>query len=52
VILLREGLEAILVLAALIAMLIKSGRREALRYVHAGWIAALALGGVTWLAAS
>ena len=42
VILLREGLEAILVLAALIALLIKSGRREALRYVHAGWIAALA----------
>jgi high-affinity iron transporter len=52
VILLREGLEAILVLAALVAMLIKSGRPEALRYVHAGWIAALALGGVTWAAAS
>ena len=52
VILLREGLEAILVLAALIAMLIKSGRREALRYVHAGWIAALVLGAITWMAAS
>lgn len=52
VILLREGLEALLVVTALIAMLIKSGRREALRYVHAGWIAALALGGLTWLAAS
>lgn len=52
VILLREGLEAILVLAALVAMLIKSGRREALRYVHAGWIAALVLGAVTWVAAS
>ncbi len=52
VILLREGLEAILVLAALVAMLIKSGRPEALRYVHAGWIAALGLGGLTWLAAS
>ena len=52
VILLREGLEAILVLAALVAMLIKSGRREALRYVHAGWIAALVLGAVTWAAAS
>ena len=52
VILLREGLEAILVLAALIALLIKAGRRDALRYVHAGWIAALALGAVTWLAAS
>ena len=52
VILLREGLEAILVLAALVAMLIKSGRREALRYVHAGWIAALVLGAITWVAAS
>lgn len=52
VILLREGLEAILVLAALLAMLIKAGRREALRYVHAGWIAALALGAITWVAAS
>jgi high-affinity iron transporter len=52
VILLREGLEAILVLAALLAVLVKSGRREALRYVHAGWIAALAAGALTWLAAS
>src|SRR4029078_10418733 len=51
VILLREGLEAILVLAALVAMLIKSGRREALRYVHAGWIPALALRRVTRLCA-
>jgi high-affinity iron transporter len=52
VVLLREGLEAILVVAALIALLIKSGRRDVLRYVHVGWIAALALGGLTWLAAS
>jgi high-affinity iron transporter len=52
VILLREGLEAILVVAALIALLIKAGRPDVLRYVHAGWIAALALGGLTWLAAS
>jgi high-affinity iron transporter len=52
VILLREGLEAILVLAALVAMLVRSGRREALRYVHAGWIAALGAGALTWLAAS
>jgi len=52
VILLREGLEAILVLAALVAMLIKSGRPEALRYVHAGWIAALAVGALTWVASS
>ncbi|MGH7399232.1 MAG: cytochrome c/FTR1 family iron permease, partial [Candidatus Rokuibacteriota bacterium] len=52
VILLREGLEAILVLAALVTMLVKSGRRDALRYVHAGWVAALVLGGLTWVAAS
>ena len=51
-ILLREGLEAILVLAAIFALLIKGQRRDALPYVHAGWIAALALGGITWLVAS
>lgn len=52
VILLREGLEAILVLAAVIAFLVKADRRDALRYVHAGWIGALALGIFTWFAAS
>ena len=52
VILLREGLEAVLVLAAILALLIKGGRRDALPYVHAGWIAALALGGGTWFVAS
>jgi high-affinity iron transporter len=51
-ILLREGLEAILVLAAIIAFLIKSERRDALPWVHAGWLSALALGAVTWLAAT
>lgn len=52
VILLREGMEAILLLAAIIAFLIKTGRRQVLRYVHAGWIAALMLGGITWWVAS
>jgi high-affinity iron transporter len=52
VILLREGLEAILVLAAILALLTKVGRRDARPYVHAGWVAALALGGCTWLIAS
>ena len=51
-ILLREGLEAILVLAAIIAFLVKTGRRDALPYVHAGWASALALGIGTWFAAS
>ena len=52
VILLREGLEAVLVLAAILALVHQAGRRDALPYVHAGWIAALALGGCTWFVAS
>lgn len=52
IILLREGLEAILVLAAIVAVLVKAGRRDALRYIHMGWIGALLLGGLTWFAAS
>ena len=51
-IVLREGLEALLVVAAIVAFLIKSGRREALPWIHAGWIGALALGFVTWFVAS
>src|SRR5262249_33200072 len=51
-ILFREGLEAVLVIAGLIAVLSRAGRRTALRWVHAGWILALALGALTWLAAS
>jgi high-affinity iron transporter len=49
IILLREGLEAILVLAAIMAFLIKIQRRDALRYVHAGWMGALGIGLLTWL---
>lgn len=51
-ILLREGLEAILVLAAIIAFVVKTGRRDALPYIHVGWIAAVLLGLVTWVVAS
>jgi high-affinity iron transporter len=51
-ILLREGLEAMLVLAAVIAFVIRNGRRDALKYVHAGWVLALALGLLTWAAAT
>lgn len=50
-ILVREGLEAMLVIAAIVAFLIKLQRRDALRYVHIGWVGALATGGLTWLAA-
>jgi high-affinity iron transporter len=52
VILLREGLEALLVVAAIIAFLTKAGRRDALRWVHAGWIGAVVLGLATWAVAS
>ena len=51
VILLREGLEALLVTLALAMVLIRSGRRDALTYLHIGWIAALVCGGLSWWAA-
>ena len=49
-ILLREGLEAILVVAALAAFLVKTGHRNNMPYLHAGWIGALVLGFFTWWA--
>ena len=51
VILVREGLEALLVVIALMTILVKTERRDALRYVHLGWVAALVAGGATWAAA-
>jgi high-affinity iron transporter len=50
-IILREGLEAALILAAIIAMLRVMGAAHAVRYIHFGWILALFAGVVTWLAA-
>jgi high-affinity iron transporter len=51
-ILLREGLEALLVVIAMIAFLRKAERTEALPYVHGGWAAALAAGAATWAVAT
>ncbi|RMF08737.1 MAG: iron permease [Alphaproteobacteria bacterium] len=51
-VLLREGLEALLIVVAMIAFLRKSKRADVLPYVHGGWIAALAAGGLTWAAAT
>lgn len=51
-ILLREGLEALLVVIAMIAFLRKSGRTEALPFVHGGWVAALVAGAATWAVAT
>jgi high-affinity iron transporter len=50
--LLREGLEALLVVVAMVAFLKKADRKDVLPYVHAGWVAALAGGGVTWAVAT
>ncbi|HKJ71490.1 MAG TPA: FTR1 family protein, partial [Gammaproteobacteria bacterium] len=50
-ILLREGLEALLVVGAILTVLVRTGQREGLPYLHAGWVIALAFGGVTWYAA-
>lgn len=47
-ILLREGLEALLIVVGMIAFLKRADRPDVLRYVHGGWIAALAAGGLTW----
>jgi high-affinity iron transporter len=51
-ILVREGLEALLVVVAMVAFIRKAQRRDVLVYVHAGWAAALAAGGVTWAVAT
>lgn len=51
-ILLREGLEALLVVIAIMAFLTKAQRRDALLYVHAGWVLALGCGVLTWFVAS
>jgi high-affinity iron transporter len=51
VILLREGLEALLVVIALVTVLLRTQRQDALKYVHLGWTAALIAGGATWAAA-
>jgi len=51
-ILVREGLEALLIVVGMLAFLRKAQRADAIRYVHAGWVGALLAGGVTWAAAT
>jgi len=48
VIYLREGVEAALLVGALLAGLGKLGRPDARRYIHVGWLAALPAGVATW----
>jgi high-affinity iron transporter len=45
---LREGVEAALLVAAMLALLRKAGRARDARAVHAGWVSALAAGGAAW----
>jgi high-affinity iron transporter len=51
-ILLREGLEALLIVVAMLAFLNKADRPEMTRPVHIGWTSALAAGALTWWVAT
>lgn len=44
----REGIEAALLVAALLAGLRRLNRSDAARWVHAGWLAAIPAGALTW----
>lgn len=46
VILLREGLEAILVVAAIVSYLVKSGEKKKLKYIYAGVVLGLVASGI------
>jgi high-affinity iron transporter len=48
VIVLREGVEAALLVAAMLALLRKGGRERDAHAVHGGWIAAVVAGVATW----
>ncbi len=50
-IILREALEALLIISAIMASLVHTGNRSMLRYVHMGWILALVAGVATWMLA-
>ncbi len=50
-IILREGIEAALIVAAILALLRLSGQHAAMIYVHWGWIAAIGASLLTWVAA-
>ncbi len=47
----REGLEAVLIVAAIVASLGAMGAGGATRYIHLGWISALLVGLITWFLA-
>ncbi len=51
-IIVREALEAVLIIAAIIAFLYASGSKHAVKYIHFGWIAAVFAGFITWFVAT
>lgn len=51
-VLLREALEAMLIVVVMLTLLRKAERCDVEPYVHAGWIAALGAGVLTWVAAA
>jgi len=51
IILLREGLEALLVVITLFTILLRANKKEAIKYVHLGWGSALVAGIATWIIA-
>ncbi|MGH7850435.1 MAG: FTR1 family protein [Thermodesulfobacteriota bacterium] len=50
-IIVREGLEAILIIAAIIAFMGATGARSQIKYIHYGWVLALFAGILTWFVA-
>ncbi|MCC6555487.1 MAG: FTR1 family protein, partial [Polyangiaceae bacterium] len=51
-IILREGVEAALLIAALLGLAAQAGLSDQRRYVHLGWGVALVLGVLTWIASA
>ena len=47
-ILLREGLEAVLIIITILSLLQSLGAKKAIRWVHGGWITALVIGLASW----
>lgn len=50
-IIVREALEAILIIAAIIAFLSNTGAGRTIKYIHFGWVSAIFAGLVTWFLA-
>ena len=51
-VLLREALEAMLIVIVMLTLLRKTDRRDAELYVHIGWVSALGVGVLTWVGAT